>query len=109
MVHTNPTPGDRIWIASNDGSCRGREDDFEFEAGKTYVFDVKFENNGDRVDLTVYDDEQYVVRFIDGATGETIARSSLPAAPPRNFPNFPFTRAGSPSVGMLMFHALPKI
>ena len=86
---TNPTPGDRIWIASNDGSCRGREDDFEFEAGKTYVFDVKFENNGDRVDLTVYDDEQYVVRFIDGATGETIGTQLVAGGSAAELPELP--------------------
>lgn len=86
---TNPTPGDRIWIASDEGSCRGRADDFEFEAGKTYVFDVKFKDNGDCVDLTVYDEEQYIVRFIDGATGEKLetqlvaggAAATLPALP----------------------------
>ena len=28
----NPTPNDRIWIASSDGNIGGRYDDFEFEA-----------------------------------------------------------------------------
>ena len=37
---TNPTPGDRIWIASSQGNVGGRADDYTFEAGYTYNFTV---------------------------------------------------------------------
>ena len=49
----NPTPNDRIWIASSDGNIGGRYDDFEFEAGKTYEFHVYFGGYYDATDLTV--------------------------------------------------------
>ena len=52
---TNPTPGDRVWIAGTDGDIPGRYDDFEFEAGKNYVFTVSLnqETNHDQVNLTI--------------------------------------------------------
>jgi gingipain R/gingipain K len=37
---TNPTPGDRMWIASSDGPQPGRADDFEFLGGYSYEFVV---------------------------------------------------------------------
>ena len=56
---TNPTPGDRIWIASEKGTAGGgRVDDFVFEGGHTYEFVVSLGSDGhDRVDL-VYDGEE---------------------------------------------------
>ena len=50
---TNPTPGDRVWIASDNGNVGGRQDDFVFEDGATYVFTVSLADNGynDKVDL----------------------------------------------------------
>lgn len=50
---TNPTPGDRMWIASG---TYGRQDDFVFEDGKTYHFVVSLnETTGnDQVALTVF-------------------------------------------------------
>ena len=46
---TNPTPGDRIWIAGE-----GRADDYVFEGGKTYLFVVQSNGNGgDEVVVTV--------------------------------------------------------
>ena len=49
---TNPTPGDRIWIAGE-----GRYNDYEFEAGKTYLFVVQSNGDGgDEVVVTVSDD-----------------------------------------------------
>jgi hypothetical protein len=50
---TNPTPGDRIWIASSNGTIGGRYDDFTFEAGNTYTFHVYFGGSNDATDLTV--------------------------------------------------------
>ncbi len=48
---TNPTPGDRIWIASQNGNVNGRMDDFEFVAGGTYVFTVSRSGQYDMVTL----------------------------------------------------------
>ena len=50
---TNPTPGDRIWIASSNGNIPGRYDDFEFEGGNTYTFTVTLGGGNDRVDLEI--------------------------------------------------------
>ena len=50
---TNPTPNDRIWIASDNGSQPGRADDFVFEDGKTYHFLIGRVGNNDGVTLTV--------------------------------------------------------
>jgi len=49
----NPTPGDRLWIASSGGNIGGRYDDFTFEAGNTYTFHVYFGGSNDATDLTV--------------------------------------------------------
>ncbi|MCR5067920.1 MAG: DUF2436 domain-containing protein [Erysipelotrichaceae bacterium] len=50
---TNPTPGDRVWIASDNGAAGGRADDFVFEAGKEYEFVVSLHGSNDGVELTV--------------------------------------------------------
>ena len=50
---TNPTPGDRIWIASGNGNVGGRADDFVFQAGYNYVFTVTLGSENDQVDLTI--------------------------------------------------------
>jgi len=50
---TNPTPGDRMWIASASGTIGGRADDYEFESGKTYEFHVYLGSPNDKTDLTV--------------------------------------------------------
>ena len=34
---TNPTPGDRMWIASDNGNVGGRYDDYVFKSGCTYI------------------------------------------------------------------------
>ena len=52
---TNPTPGDRMWIASDGGSIGGRGDDFEFASGVAYEFVVSFGGNNDQTDLIVDD------------------------------------------------------
>ena len=50
---TNPTPGDRMWIASNNGPVPGRADDFVFEAGLNYVFSLDIYGSNDGVALTI--------------------------------------------------------
>ena len=52
---TNPTPGDRVWIASSNGSIGGRADDFEFVSGVGYEFVVSLGGSNDQVDLIVDD------------------------------------------------------
>ena len=47
-VVTNPTAGDRMWIAGN-----GRYDDYEFEAGKSYEFVVELKGSGDNVTVII--------------------------------------------------------
>ena len=50
---TNPTPGDRIWIASSGGNIGGRYDDYVFEGGNTYTFHVYFGGANDATDVTI--------------------------------------------------------
>ena len=50
---TNPTPGDRMWIASSNGNVPGRYDDFVFQAGVNYVFSVALNGQNDAVTLTI--------------------------------------------------------
>ena len=54
-VITNPTPGDRMWIASAQGSAGGRQDDYTFEAGKVYEFHVYESGSYDATDVTITD------------------------------------------------------
>jgi len=50
---TNPTPGDRMWIASSNGNIGGRADDYVFEDGKAYEFTVSIGGTNDQVDVTI--------------------------------------------------------
>mgnify|MGYP002521771138 CR=1 FL=1 len=50
---TNPTPDDRIWIASSNGNVPGRYDDFVFEPGVTYEFTLARFGDNDGVNLTI--------------------------------------------------------
>ena len=50
---TNPTPGDRMWIASSSGDTPGRYDDFVFEPGVTYEFTIQGVGSNDGVFLTI--------------------------------------------------------
>ena len=52
---TNPTPNDKMWIASAGGTIGGRYDDYVFEAGKTYEFHVYNGGQNDATDLTITD------------------------------------------------------
>ena len=50
---TNPTPGDRIWIASAQGNVGGRADDYVFEGGMIYEFNMYMLGSNDATDVTV--------------------------------------------------------
>jgi len=50
---TNPTPGDRIWIASAQGNVGGRQNDYTFEAGSTYEFTVTMQGSNDAVNVVI--------------------------------------------------------
>ena len=49
----NPTPGDRIWIATDNGTANGREDDYTFENQKHYIFHVQLKGQNDAVNLEI--------------------------------------------------------
>ena len=54
---TNPSPGDKVYIAGSNGNVGGRQDNYVFEGGKTYEF-VPFlmsDESGDGVDVTITD------------------------------------------------------
>ena len=50
---TNPTAGDRMWIASDNGNVGGRADDYEFETGCTYIFTVSLGGSNDQTDVEI--------------------------------------------------------
>ena len=82
---TNPTPNDRMWIASERGDVGGRQDDFVFEAGKHYTFTVAIDevSGNDCVNMTVKDDSslaQGEVSEITGITGTSYTLSGLTAS-----------------------------
>lgn len=49
----NPTPDDRIWIASSQGNVGGRQDDYEFVAGNTYEFTVTLLGQNDATNVVI--------------------------------------------------------
>ena len=82
---TNPTPNDRMWIASEHGNVGGRQDDFVFEAGKHYTFTVTFDYDSgyDNVNMTVEDDDNLAtgdVTEITGIKGTSYNLSGLAAS-----------------------------
>jgi len=52
---TNPSPNDKMWIASDNGNIGGRANDYVFEAGKVYEFYVHESGTEDAVDVTITD------------------------------------------------------
>ena len=52
-VITNPSPDDRVWIASDGGDVPGRGDDMVFESGVSYEFSIDIYGQNDGVGLTV--------------------------------------------------------
>ena len=55
-VIINPTPGDRLWIAAQNGTAGGRGDDIEFRSGCSYWFLVTLNASGnDNTDVEIYD------------------------------------------------------
>ena len=82
---TNPSPDDRVWIASGNGNVGGRQNDFTFEAGKHYTFTVTFDegSSNDCVNMTVEDDNDLAqgdMTEITGITGTLYALSGLTAS-----------------------------
>ena len=70
---TNPTPGDRMWIASNNGTIGGRADDFVFKSECTYIFTVSLGGSNDKTDLEIIDANAPVVPVITVTPGVTSA------------------------------------
>ena len=83
---TNPSPNDRVWIASENGNVGGRHDDFVFEGGKNYTFVVTLhpdDGSHDHVDMTVDVDtslDQGDVTTITGITTTSYTLSDLTAS-----------------------------
>ena len=82
---TNPSPDDRVWIASGNGNVGGRQNDFTFEAGKHYTFTVTFDDgtSNDCVNMTVEDDIELAqgdMTEIKGITDMSYALSGLTAS-----------------------------
>ena len=57
---TNPTPLDRMWIASANGTAGGRYNDYVFEEGHEYEFYVSLGGNNDKVDVYLDGDKPEV-------------------------------------------------
>jgi hypothetical protein len=76
---TNPSPGDRVWIASGNGNVGGRQNDFTFEAGKHYTFTVTFDDgsSNDCVNMTVEDDIDLAQGDLTNVTGITSTSYNL--------------------------------
>ena len=49
----NPSPDDKIYIAASNGNVGGRQNDYVFEAGKTYEFVPAIYGSNDGIDVTV--------------------------------------------------------
>lgn len=62
----NPTPNDRIWIASSNGNIGGRQNDYLFEPDKTYEFVVTLQGQNDAVNVTVTENLSYeITAYVD--------------------------------------------
>jgi hypothetical protein len=49
----NPSPGDNVYQASGNGNVGGSQDNYVFEAGKTYEFVVSYYSGNDQVNVTI--------------------------------------------------------
>ena len=73
-VFVNPTPGDRLWIASQNGNAGGRGDNFEFKSECTYHFTIVLGANGnDQVDVEIINPYATVVPEITVTPAATSA------------------------------------
>ncbi len=52
---TNPTPGDRLWIASNNGGFPGRGDDYEFKSQVSYIITISLHGSNDGAEIEIDD------------------------------------------------------
>ena len=83
---TNPSPNDRVWIASQNGNVGGRQNDFTFEAGMHYTFTVTLDGDSgnDCVNMTVEEDatisDQGDVTIVEGITSTSYTLSGLTAS-----------------------------
>ena len=82
---TNPSPNDRVWIASENGNVGGRQNEFVFEAGKHYTFTVAFDDasENDCTNMTAVDDDALApgdVTNVTGITSMSYALSDLTAS-----------------------------
>ena len=79
---TNPTPGNRMWIASGNGNVNGRQNDYFFEPGKHYEFVVSRAMIGDQVNVTItenpIDDEEGWI-YINDAASNSVSIDNLKA------------------------------
>ena len=76
---TNPSPNDRVWIASENGNVGGRKNDFVFEAGKHYTFTVTFDegSSNDCVNMTVENDATITPGEVTNVMGITTTSYNL--------------------------------
>ena len=78
---TNPTPGDRMWIAASNGNVGGRQDDYEFENGMNYEFTISMYGSNDGVDVTVTaKSREFDWVCIEGITENTYTLTDLAEA-----------------------------
>jgi hypothetical protein len=78
---TNPTPGDRMWIAAANGNVGGRQDDYVFENGMNYEFTISMYGSNDGVDVTVTaKSREYEWTCIDNITDNTFTLEDLDEA-----------------------------
>ena len=70
---TNPTAGDRMWIASDNGNVGGRQDDYVFKSGVAYTFTVSLGGSNDQTDVVIDDPNAAVVPVINVTPATTSA------------------------------------
>jgi hypothetical protein len=116
---TNPSPNDRVWIASERGNIGGRQNDFVFEAGKHYTFTVTFDegnNNdcvnmfvevessleqGDETNLTDITSTSYALSGLAPSTGYTIYLQSVKGTKTSEWIGVSFTTTDETSIGLV--------